>query len=517
MRLLDPFRPPYDLKLVWALVPFALLGMSLGLMPLRSWDYWWHIALGRMIASTHEMPLFNYFLYTLPADTPSYVQAWLSQWALFELHETIGLHGVLVMRTLLGASAWLFMTLWAARRAGNVAVGSIAALSGAVFGFFCVASRTHLLAWPWFLVVTPLLYAVRGRTLPLRALLVLPLVSVLWVNLHGTFLVPSLLGLAFTAAELVHLLLKREVAGAPASWTRFAAFAGATATAAAATLLNPRGIEVYYYLMDLPTNPENLTTVTEWFPTTLAFPPFYGVYFWVVLVGVLALMAWQRSKVDFADLFILLGFSALAIRHNRALLWVGLSLPFVVPTYIAFLGKYFQDSDEAPTRTGQTINVVMAVMLVVGVFAVQPWSADGGLAADLQPIPTRAQTPLRGLVPADTPVEAAARLVGRPGLRIFHDSRYPGFLLYWLDDAQPDQLVFVDNRVELPTNEIWREYDRTCRGDRWAQTFSKYDINAVVASTRGQQGLITALRAAPRWSLDFENEHYVLFLRTADE
>ena len=74
-----PFLPPYDLKLVWALVPFALLGISLGMMPLRSWDYWWHISFGRVIASTGEMPLFNHFLYTLPADTPSYVQAWLSQ------------------------------------------------------------------------------------------------------------------------------------------------------------------------------------------------------------------------------------------------------------------------------------------------------------------------------------------------------------------------------------------------------------------------------------------------------
>ena len=517
MKLLDPFRPPYDLKLVWVLVPFTLLGISLGLMPLRSWDYWWHIAFGRVIAATHEMPLFNHFLYTLPADAPSYVQAWLSQWALYELHERIGLHGVLVMRTLIGAGAWLFLTLWAARRAGNVAVGAIAALSGAVFGFFCIAARTHLLAWPLFLLVMPLMYLVRHRELPLRALVALPIISVLWVNLHGTFLVPTLVGIAFTAAEVAHVLLRRDVAGAPATWVRVRAFGAATVAAALGTLLNPRGIEVFYYLVDLPTNPENLTTVTEWFPTTPFFPPFFGAYFWVVFLGTLALMAWQRSKLDFADLFILLGFSALAMRHSRALLWVGLSLPFVLPTYLAVLSKYFATPDETPSVPSQAINVFIAVLFVAGVFAVMPWSEHRVLAADLQPIPIRSVAPLRGLVLVETPVEAAQRLEGKTGLRIFHASHYPGFLLYWLDDEVPDQLVFVDNRVELPTDAIWREHARTSRGEGWEQTFAKYDINAVVASTRSEKLLIDALRGAPAWTLDFENEHYVLFLRESDD
>lgn len=513
MKLLDPLRPPYDLRVVWAVVPFALLGMSLAMMPLRSWDYWWHIAFGRMIASTGEMPLYNHFLYTLPAEAPSYVQAWLSQWALFELHEALGLNRVLIMRTLIGAFAWLYMTLWAARRADNVPVGAIAALAGAVFGFFTVASRTHLLAWPLFLFVVPLCFAVRHRRLPLGALVALPLLSVLWVNLHGTFLVPTLVGIAFTAAELAHLVLGREVAGEAATSKRLMAFGGATLAAGLGTLLNPRGHEVFLYLLDLPTNPENLATVTEWFPTTPFFPPFYGAYFWVIFVGALALMFRHRAKLDFVDLFLLLGFGALAMRHSRALMWVGLTLPFVLPPYIAGLKRLFEAPDEAAAGASQAINIGVAGMLVIGVFALQPWTEDLAHAADVQPIPTRAEAPLRGLVPADTPVNAAMLLEGRNDLRIFHESRYPGFLLYWLDDAEPDQLVFVDNRVELPTHEIWREYDRTSRGEDWQATFAEYDINAVVASTSGQQALIDAMRGAPGWTLEFENEHYVLFTR----
>lgn len=510
----DVFRRPHDLRIVWLILPAVLLTGSLSMLPLRSWDYWWHIAFGRMISDTGEMPLFAHFLYTMPADAPSYVQAWLSQWALFELHERFGLNVVLILRNAFGGLAWLGLTVWAARRAGNVAVGSIAALAGAIFGFFCVAARTHLLAWPLFLVVLPVAYAVRHKTLPLPALAIIPLVSVAWTNLHGTFLIPTLISIAFVAAEIGDRVLGKFgwIGREPVeSNTPLFAWIGTLLATFGATVLNPRGHEVYLYLIDLPTNPENLQTVTEWFPTTPFFPNFYGAFFWFLFIALAAMMWKQRDRVDLADTFIFLGFSMMAMRHSRALLWVGLSMPVVLSPYLRSLNRFFPTDEEG----GSIVNTVMAIVLLTIPFAVQPWSADNPLPGQVQPMPTRTEPPLKGLVLADTPIEAAQRLRAKDAsdLRIFHDSRYPGFLLYWLDDEVPDQIVFLDNRVELPAGETWREYDRVSQGKDWREVFDRYDVNAVVASAESQQGLVDAMRGADGWTLDFENEFYVLYVR----
>jgi hypothetical protein len=512
MKLRDVFRPPFDLSIVWLLLPFTLIGGGLALMPLRSWDYWWHIAFGRVISATHEMPLYNHFLYTLPAEAPSYVQAWLSQWALYELHELLGLHGILILRNTVGAIAFTILGLWAAKRADSAPVGGILGCIGAVFGFFCVAARTHLLAWPLYLLVLPLAYAVRKRRWPTAALALLPLISVGWANLHGTFLVPTLVGLAFTGAAVADRVFGRTPYGENET-KRLLAWVGATATSFGATFLNPRGAEIYLYLVDLPTNPENLATVTEWFPTTLSFPPFYGAFFWILLVATLVAMGRKRDEIDFADLFILVGFSLLAIRHSRALLWFGLSIPIVAAPYVRGLGRVFDRDDEEESTASQAISLVMAGALVVLPVLLQPWNPDDPLAAQVQPVPTHLEPPFRGLVPADTPVEPALmlRVVEEP--RIFHDYRYPGFLLYVLQDETPSQMVWVDNRIELPPPEIWRAYDRISRGEGWREAFAKFDVNAVVASTQNQQGLIDALRQSDDWSVEFENEAYALFVR----
>lgn len=518
MKIRDVFRRPFDLAMVWLLLPFGLLGGGMAALPLRSWDYWWHIAFGRVISATHEMPLYAHFLYTMPADAPSYVQAWLSQWALFELHEALGLGGVLIIRNLFAAAAFTFLGMWAAKRAGSAPLGGILACAGAVFGFYTIAARTHLLAWPLFLVVLAIAYAVRRGTAGRRALVAIPLISVAWTNLHGTFLVPTLVMLAFFAAALADRVLPRPDAFGGAAPTGGALGAlpwGVAGLASfAGTFANPRGHEIYLYLVDLPTNPENLTTVTEWFPTTPLFPPFFGAFFWFLLVTTLALMWRRRRALDWADLFLLLGFSLLAIQHSRGLMLVGLCFPVVAAPYVAPLARFFQPTaaEGPPSSISQTIALATAVALVLLPFVVQPWGVGDPLPAAVQAAPTRTEEPLKGLVLENTPIGPAQILRGRDDLRIFHDHQYPGFLLYWLDDEVPDQLVFVDNRVELPPDSIWRLYESVSEGRGWREAFARFEINAVVASKDNQAGLIAALREAPAWRLAFENDYHALFL-----
>jgi hypothetical protein len=121
---------------------------------------------------------------------------------------------------------------------------------------------------------------------------------------------------------------------------------------------------------------------------------------------------------------------------------------------------------------------------------------------------------MRGLVFADTPVEPALMLRESDSPpRLYHDNRTPGFLLWMLDDAEPSQLVYLDNRVELATHDMWREFDRLNVGEGYKPVFEQHDVRAIVADVESQEGLVSAIRDDPDWRIAFENDEYVLFTR----
>ncbi len=501
------FRRPFGLEIVWLVLPFALVAFGFGVQPLKSWDYWWHIAMGRLVDATGQMPTENLFLYTLPPDRPGYVQPWIAQWALYRWQDAFGLHGVLILRNLLAAFAFGGIGLWASARARSPAVGAVLALVFSSFGFLTIAARSHLLAWPLFLVIVPLAYGLRSERLRKRAwLAVFPVVAALWANLHGTFVVPAVVCFAFAAADFLDQRLGRARSGPP--WLAW----GSTGVICLATsLLNPRGWEVYGYLWMLSVNAELRTTVTEWWPTTPLFPPFFGGLFYVSLVAVLVLMWRRRGELDFADLFMVAWIALLTIPQTRFMLWFSLTAPVAVAPYLRRGGR---PDEVEPSAALQGAHLLVAGGLVVVALAVQPWGGSNQLAAELQVAPARTEQPLLGLVHADAPVEPV-RLLGReqPPPRLFHDHRYSGFLMFWLDDTEPDPMVFVDNRIEMPTPQIWREFDRIGAGEEGAEALERWVISHVVTGYETQPGLVAVLKGSTDWSCPFDNGLYVLCVR----
>lgn len=504
------WKPPFTLDLVWALLPFALVALGFGLLPLKSWDYWWHIAFGRMIAATHEAPHHAHWLYTMPADASSWVQPWLSQWVLFKIHDTFGLHGVLLLRNALATFAFGGLGLWAARRAQSQMTGAILTLFLSAFGFFTIAARSHLIAWPLFFVIVPVAYALRAGRVPSAALVVFPLVTGLWSNLHGTFPVPLVIAAAFAGAEFVDRLRggATHVARGP-SWKLWAA---TTVASVAATGLNPRGFEVWDYLLLMAANRELRETVTEWWPTTPWSPEVFGALFYVMLLGGLALMWRQRARLDYADLFMVLWTALLTIPQARFMLWFCLAFGIAVAPY---LRRAQPTPTEQPSTASQAVNVVIVASLLLVALAVQPWGDANRFAAALQAAPARTSPPDLGLAQADAPYDAIPLIQAHfdKTPRLFHDHRNAGFLLFHLDVQPYEQVVFLDNRVELPPYSDWRRFDAIGRGENAEAELDELKVEAVVTSYHAHEGLIDVLKDSPHWTCPVDRDGYVLCWR----
>jgi hypothetical protein len=507
------FRRPFELHVVWAILPFVLITGGMALLPLRSWDYWWHIAMGRIIDATHEVPTANHFLYTLDPNHPSFIQPWLSQWTLYRLHETVGLHGVLICRNLATGVAYGLIGLWAAKRSASMVVGAILALATLSFGFLCIEARSALPAWPWFLVVLWVAFRIRDGEARPRFVIAIPAITLLWVNLHGSFLVPIAVSFAFLSASITD----RWFGPVAYDSTRVRRWAFILLTSCAATLVNPQTYRVYSYLADLASNREIRTTVTEWFPVTPFFPEGYGALFFVLAIGALGSMALHRRKLDPADLYLLLGFSIVALGQSRGLLWFGLVWPIVASPYGPKQSE--KNAQEWTSPIQEFFHIGIATVMVVCVVAIQPWTGTNVAAATIQVVETRQSRPLLGLVTADTPVEPLTALrdmqASSPkGLHMFHDHRYAGYLLYQLQGPTPEPMVYVDHRIELPPGPLWRSFEALSEGTEWQRAFDHYAIDAALISSKNQRRLIEALERDGVWSRVFENDYYNLFTRT---
>ena len=193
----QPFDTVFGVVAAWSVVAFAATTL-----PLRNWDYWFHLTVGRLVAFHHAIPNTNLFGFAAPADTPLLLPGWLGDVWLHQLHEVGGLVATLAARNLCALAAWgmLAWCMWkltdghARVTALIVGVGGLSFL--AVAGF----AGPQMFAWPIFAALCVLCVASLDRRL---VRLSLPLAaagaSAFWANAATGFWVPAALLLAFAA------------------------------------------------------------------------------------------------------------------------------------------------------------------------------------------------------------------------------------------------------------------------------------------------------------------------------
>jgi hypothetical protein len=512
-RFRNALGEPRDLDLVWWLLPVALTAIGFGLLPLRSWDYWWHITMGRLIHAWDAVPAANHYLYTMYADTPSFIQPWLAEWLLFVAHRIAPVYGGLFIRNLVVVGVVWWLTASGVRRSGSVQAGSLAA----VFGLFFLAGlaelRPHLFALPLFAGAIAMIDARRRQSM--HAGWVLPIFGLLgcaWANLHGSFPLAVVIPLLVAAGGLIERVVRdKSTPLSPWIWV------GASGTAAIGTLVNPRTSAVWGYVVDVANNPEAQQTVSEWWPTYAWAPHGLGALFWISLTGLAsaALYRWWKSgEWDAPELVLAVAFAGLAALQRRSLVWWAVILPWALAPQLGFLWRRWVAADTSveDIDPGKLPTILAATLVCLGCLAQPTWQWRVDLAAAIGLHDVRREAPLKGVVPADLPVESThiLRQSGRP--RVFHAQKYAGYLMYRLTDEHPARRVFVDHRIELPDRRIWQTFRQTSRGEQWDTTFKKYAIRAALLNARTQQPLIDALDASDAWVRTYRRADHALFV-----
>jgi len=501
-RLGEVFGRPHDPTLVWFVLPAAATLGLLGLLPLRSWDYWWHLTMGRLINYWGAVPATNPYLYTVPEEAPAFVQPWLADLLLYGMHANGSVHSALVLRNLVVAAAVAWCGYRAIRRARSVPVGAVLTVASIPLVLAAAALGPSLFVWLLVPLLLEVCYRVeRGEFRP-AWLAVAPLAAAASANLHSAFWLAALFPALFGAARP-----GRTDAPGP-DWSSWGLAAGA---AAAAGVSNPRGWELYGHLAGGAAE-----ALTGGFSGLLAGvvglnSTFAAIWLVVCWVAAGALLGTVVDDADRADTLLVAGLGLSALFHPEATVAFALVLPVAAAPAAARALPDLEAAD-SPHPVAQRLYTFAAVACAAAAISTQPtwqWRVDWTANSPLFEL--RERPPLAGVAPADLPhepVEVLARRVETP--RLFHDRRYAGYLLYHLTGADPQRKVFIGSGGEFGPPDVRAEYERIrTDASAWSGAFDRYDVEAALLS-RNNSELVEWMASSEEWSILMQGDHFTL-------
>lgn len=496
---------------LWALAIVIGVFAFVNTHPIRPHDFWWHLALGREIFTTGEIPVSDHSSFTMAGQPyPAYQMFWLFDAGLYGVYRAGGLPLVVFLHSLIITLAFGFTILLCRQISGGWRAAAASTFFAAALGIHSWNLRPQSIS---YLIGAVFLYAIYlFRRKPMEAapkmsrawLAVFPLGTIVWVNSHGSFPIGLALIGIWLGDEAWRWLAARARHEPDRSLRPVAAPAIALGLSGLACLANPRGFAILDYLRALVSHPAVQNLVPEWAPPGFDTP--FGSIFLVGLLLCASLLILSPQRPDFFQLATFLVFALLGLRTARGSAWFGLAMAPVLAGHLPILlNKVANSRPNARDRSGSpAINLLfLGILLLMGGVSL-PWFKDS------LPLPGSKA----GLISRETPVDAARYLVDENLPQpIFNEVGFGSYLIW----AAPEFKTFVDTRIELFPPEVWEDYlyiGNALPG--WEELLDRYGIETLMISPEGQAELAASAEASPRWRRAYRDQAAVIFVRKPD-
>lgn len=456
-------------------------------------DYWWHTLTGQLIVHGHGLVRSDLYTYTV-AGTPWTDHEYGSQVIFYALTRGGGLLAVSVFWALV-VFVGLLLVLERIRfpGGGEPLIAGASLILGAAAGAFMWSAAPQM--WDFMFIALELLIIERFLAGHLRVLWFMPLVMLVWANLHGGFLVGILILVVLFVALVVQWLLDGR-------GVRERLLLGRTALTTAgcivASFLTPWGPSLFIYVWRTLFSPEQPAFIAEW-----QSPDFHDIKLLGFLVMLLALMVgfiFRRPRL-FDTLLIVLT-AALALRSVRfTIVFAVVATPVVAWQWSA---AWFQIRDRVQSRLpGLTPR---DITFGTGVIAAAVAIGGVGLAG----LTLRGQTASTN---ANFPVAAADWLAAHPsvGTRMFNQYDWGGYLA---DRFYPrsNRKVFIYGEAELMGDQLLEDYVEVNQVKRdWQQVLDRYGVDYVVFASG--KPVDAVLQQSGQWTLAYSDNVANIFVR----
>lgn len=425
----------------WAAVASILPAAAALIARMRAIDLAYHVRVGELTIRTGDVVRTDPFTFTR-AGLPWLNQQWGAQVIFAFAHRLLGWAGVAITHATAMGVGFLFVYRSCVRAGARARTSAVLTVLGFLVGAGSLAARPQSLAIPLF-TATWLLLMRRGRWIWL-----VPVLAVVWANVHGSFVLAPLL----TAFALGDDLVARR----PAGQTLLVLLA-----TTAATLVNPFGPGVWSYAVEIAGNETIRNSVAEWRPPLPL--SVRGAPFWLSGVAVAAVGVSKRRMVRPVDAARLLVFFALGVPALRATLWWALAIPPIVASW------YRKADRPVAEETGRSASTRAATAILLVLLPISLL-----LRAGIDPV-TGASVRLARDAP-EVLVDATTRNLPT-GSRLFVFQPFAS----WFEYSLPANPVLVDSKVEFFPPAIWRAYTQVIDArDGWERVLDRYRIQGVI-------------------------------------
>ncbi len=276
-------------KRIAAAILFLVIAIA-AIAPIRSYDYFWHLATGRWIVDHHTIPAVDP-LAVASAQTPWINGEWLYEIALYGLHGIGGDVGISIIAALLAAAIFTTAFLFSSR---DQDLG--VALLVASIAFAGASDRLGVRpAAAAALLIVIAIGLLGSRLRPGSLLIAYACLTVVWINVHPSALLAPVLALITMLIDVRRWML--------------------ALVSAAALLVNPYGWNALLAPLRLTSEiHEGGFVNAEWLPSSFALFPLLYVTIALVVLLFLGAPAKRANAWRFA-VFAILG--AISVRYVR--------------------------------------------------------------------------------------------------------------------------------------------------------------------------------------------------------
>jgi len=485
-----------DLSRLFTLAVVLILLIP-AVQPVTDPDFWWHLATGNWILAHHAVPHQDLFTFTV-SNHRWITHEWLGEVGLAALFALGRLPLVSLVLGLITAAGFVLI-YWAIDRRVNYVIAGLALALGVAAANPIWGPRLQMITFA--LSALTYLWIQRfceGRG---RELYALPVLMVLWVNLHAGFVVGFIfLGVAFVA-ELIKVLLRRPDA-IPRVRLQHLGLIGAAAFVA--VIINPNGWDLYVYALQTQLSGVQQRFIVEWASPNFHMTEirFFEVTLFLVIAG---LAVARRVELRTFLLFLMgLGLALQSVRHLALFIIVAVPL-------IADLGQQAWERVKTRVRLRPVPANALTFWINCLVLALVALAVVGATA------PVYGQTADGKRVVRDFPVQAAGFLAAHPlPGHMLNQYGWGGYLVYRLSPT--GQRVFIFGDAALAGDALLQDYaDLIYLAPDQPQLLDRYRINWVIF--RDDDPLITELKQErERWFvLRTTPDHATIMMRDTPE